>query len=492
VLTNSKKKNGYKFTAHEDLKIYESEFLNHKDPFRYKKDIFDRLNQEFCYIFKGSMIMVINREIKEIYSYSKMDFLSNYGFYTIISPDYDFIKHKDGDKYTYVSCADLWLKSTDRLQYLKTGFSEKDEPNVFNTFIPEFLPQTEPGDVLPILKHILEIWCKNVKDIYEYTIKWLAFTVQKPFEKIGVSFNLASQQGAGKGIVIEKLLDYFGCYFKSVRDCDVLGNFNSAIEGAFVLFFDEQKLNNSSESKAAMKRLITEKTLPVVYKGKESHNIVSTCNVIMATNNERHCNVEANDRRNFCIELDNKYAGPSNPVKDQYFAGINAVKSSHFIHYLKNVDISNFNPREFPVTDELKNQMLSGLTALQSFWYHVLGYPPENIEKHPTSLDTNLINYRAIDSFRIKENIIYPYTEIYDYFNKYIKYFSSKYSQSKYISHIQFFQMSAKLLPSLERKRKNVTEGDKKVKIGTLTVTSIIDARNDLIKSLGFDPFAIN
>lgn len=491
-VTDSRSENSYKFDAHSDLKLFEAEFLIHKDSFRYRKAIFNRLNEEFCYIFQGSMIMVLNRQSKEIYSYSKTEFLSNYGHYTIVNPDYDFTKHKDGDKYTYVSCADTWLKSTDRLQYLKTGFSEKNEPNVFNTFIPEFLPETEPGDVSPILDHILKIWCKNMVIIYEYVICWLAFTVQKPFEKIGVAFNIASQPGAGKGVVFDKLWKYFGIYFKSVRNSDVLGHFNSAIEGAFVLFFDEQKLNNSADAKGAMKKLITEEILPVVYKGKESRNINSVCNVICATNNERYSNFEANERRNFCIELDNKYAGLDTPEKKAYFSKIRAVEPNHFIHFLKNVDISNFNPRQYPTTDELKNQMLSGLTAIQSFWHHCLSDPLESLEKPQVTLDTNLINHRQIEALRIIENKIYQYPEFFDYFTKYIKFYTSRYCQSKYVSHNQFFQQSAKLIPSISKKRKDVKEGDKKVKIGTLTISSITTARNDLIKSLGFVPFVLD
>jgi len=488
------------FEAYKQLKQLEKEFLVHKDSIIYRHEILDCLNQEFCFILEGSFIIFINKTLRTIKKYNKLDFLANFGNYKIINPDHKF-DEKDGENkkgknigedYEYVSCADFWLKSPGRIEYFDVNFSEHDEPGIFNMYIPEFLPDLEQGDVAPLLDHILTIWCKKNGVKYEYTIKLLAHMIQKPFVKTCISLLLSSKEGSGKGVVIEKLLEYFGMYFKSVRNSDALGNFNSIIADAFILFFDELNYSGSSESKAAMKRLITESILPVTQKGKEAKNIKSHCNIIVATNNSRYCNAEAKSRRNYPLELDDKYSGVATPESIAYFTKIKAVKAIHFIYYLKyNVDISNFNPREFEITEELKNQMFLSLTALQAFWHHILSDPLEDMTIPSTTLDSNLVTYRFINSLRLKEDVRYTYTDIYDYFTKFVKFFTNKYSKAKDVTHNQFFQNSWSIFKSIEIKRKNIQGTDKRVKIGTFVIGSITTARKELCDFLGFDIFTL-
>lgn len=479
------------FPAYRDLKIIEQTFLQTKDSEVYRKEVLLRLNKIFCFIDEGLVIGVIDERKKKTKIMGYNEFPKKYKNFKIIDPEQNF-EGKTTKKHKYISINDVWMDSMYRKEVDGVCFSAEDQPDKFNMYIPGLLPKTQEGDVTPILEHIQKIWCRNCPIKYNYIINWLAFSVQKPFEKIGVALVLGSQQGAGKGIIIEKLEQYYGQFFKSLRDSDALGQFNGSIAKTFIIFFDESHSTKSAERRSGMKRLITEKLLPVEYKGKDVINIESACNVIIATNNIRTCEAEAKARRYYPVMLDNRYAGISTEETETYMDKIIKVKAIHFIHYLKTVDISKFNPRKFEINEDLMEQMHLNLTCLQSFWYHILSYPNQKLirdnGKEDLTINTNTAEIKMIEDFRIKANVKYEKAKMVEYYQLFAKHFMNKSSRTKDLAYIQFFKETVKLIPSFKTER----HVEDKVKLGYNVLPSIEGARKEWIKHVGYDPFTLD
>lgn len=475
------------FNAKIDLKRLENDFLIHKDPNVYRLALINRLNEEFAYIRRNPpIILVIERQIKQLVHHSHSSFMNVFGVHKVLDFDCDLDSKK---KNTYISCTTLWLNSDHRKEYVEIGFSPKSQPGILNSYIHGFLPKTEPGEIGPLLEHLDVIWARKSIVKFDYLIKWLAFGVQKPFEKQGVALSPISQQGAGKGILTDKLSSHYGHFYRSVRESDVLGNFNSAVVGVFFLHFDEAVFNSSPEARANMKRLITERQLQVTYKGSDSVSVESTCSVIISSNNTRVCDAEAKSRRYYPIYLDNRYAGPGTPMSTEYMQKVIDVKPAHFIYFLEHVDISNFNPREFEITEDLMDQMILSLTALQSFWLLLLENPPDNESIISKSYNINTEELKAIARLRIKENDPLPNEELYNYYKQYNKHLSTRYKKMNELSYMQFLKECHSLIPSITSYRKNIKKDSVISKAGHLLIKSIPEARKEWIKSVGFNPF---
>ena len=75
-----------------------------------------------------------------------------------------------------------------------------------------------------------------------------------------------------------------------------------------------------------MKNLITQESVQVNKKGKEVYGIRNTTAFMITTNNDLFVGVEEGQRRVVAYELDDKYAGPSNPVIKAYVEKVRGCK----------------------------------------------------------------------------------------------------------------------------------------------------------------------
>ena len=67
-------------------------------------------------------------------------------------------------------------------------------------------------------------------------------------------------------------------------------------------------------------------------------------NYIITTNNDWFAGCTEDDRRHYCLALNNQFAGRSTAEKDNYFKKIYQAPAEAFAKILYNRDISEFNP----------------------------------------------------------------------------------------------------------------------------------------------------
>jgi hypothetical protein len=88
----------------------------------------------------------------------------------------------------------------------------------------------------------------------------------------------------------------------------------------------------------------------------------------MAFSNEKNFwPSEQGARREFLLEVDNKYTGSheENPAAKPYFDKVAAVDPAKFAHFLYNRDISKFNVVAVPITDLQREQAANNLDSVE-------------------------------------------------------------------------------------------------------------------------------
>jgi acyl carrier protein len=229
-----------------------------------------------------------------------------------------------------------------------------------------------PGDCQMFLDHLRNVLCKGNDDYYDYLIRWMANAVQNPHLPGQVAVVLKGDQGTGKGTFARIFGHLFGAHYKYVSDPrHVIGTFNYMLNDAVLVFADECFVSGSKQHESALKALITENTLRVEQKGVDSVDARNCVHLIMATNKEWAIGAELSDRRFFVLDVDR-----ARRVDIEYFARMQEQMENGgyqaLLHMLMTLDLSDFDVRLCPKTEELRNQQDYSLDSMQGFVLELL------------------------------------------------------------------------------------------------------------------------
>jgi hypothetical protein len=261
-----------------------------------------------------------------------------------------------------------------RLKYPLINFypSMEKQPfyNVFKGF--HVLPSDNKIDektpsIQPVLEHIKNIWCDGNEEYYNYTIRWLAQTIQTPWNRTEVALVLKSAEGSGKGIILNHFIStIMGLYdqdtgaqgsFRTVKKAtDVFGQFTNTLEGCCMLFLDELVWGGDKQASGILKALITEPTNKIEFKGVSSYQVRAFQNVLIASNEKWVVPASDNTRRYFVLECNNKYSGIQNAISKTYFDAILNVPIQDVADFFYQFDLTGFNSKEPPLTEALNEQ----------------------------------------------------------------------------------------------------------------------------------------
>lgn len=189
----------------------------------------------------------------------------------------------------------------------------------------------------PLLQHIRRVWCSNDQRSYRYVIGWMANVIQKR-GKNGTALVVKGPQGAGKGIVVQKLGEIIGRegdhFFHAHNIEDVLGTFTHNLRAACLAFLDEATYGGNIEQAQRLKKLVTEPTHIINGKYQPSYTVDSFLNIIIASNDKFVVPCEPRQRRFFALEVSSEYCGRQNKELKQYYDEILAVPAVAFAHVL--------------------------------------------------------------------------------------------------------------------------------------------------------------
>ena len=257
--------------------------------------------------------------------------------------------------------------------YDEVAFSPKaTPPRVLNFWVDPPIKPIE-GDWFVIQEFLHTVICNNSVTLNDYLIRYLAHMLQKPHEKPGIMIVFLSGQGCGKGTFYKLISRIWSRTTLQVCDInEVIGQFNAALERNYVVCMDEALFAGDKKSLDKLKSLITEPTCRIEQKHQPSRTIDSYHRCFAASNHDHFAHVDKDDRRFVFVRLSSVHK------QDQvYFDAVNDALDDDAViaammHDLMNLDLTGFNIRKRPQTEEHLNQRLQSLGGFERYWYEVL------------------------------------------------------------------------------------------------------------------------
>lgn len=260
---------------------------------------------------------------------------------------------------------DHWLQMQDRCTY-ENGVEFRPEPGkIANRKKYKKLPAVSKngklnlytglaitprgGDCKPILGHIWEVWCSENKTEFDYIISWFARLLQKPDELGHTVPVLRSDEGAGKNIIIDMLVDAFGQHGLVIANMgDITGPFSDHLATSIFTFLNEAVWGGDKQGEGVLKALITDEKRIFNKKYVPTFTLNNYNHLLIASNNDWVAPVGVNDRRYFYLNVNGSKIGNFDYFKDLAAHICDGGKEA-FLYHLLNLDISQFNPRHMPL-----------------------------------------------------------------------------------------------------------------------------------------------
>lgn len=220
------------------------------------------------------------------------------------------------------------------------------------------------------IKHLWYLSGKN-NAVLEYCLNYFAHMIQCPGELPRTSIVFKSVQGVGKSMFLENFgTRVLGSKYllSTTKIDDILGRFPQ-ISQKFLVVMDETNPKDSFMANENIKSFITAPTLTYEKKGVDGVQIKNCGRMIFLTNNDYPVKIEQTDRRFVVVEC-------SSDIKNNtvYFKGLkNAfdddISVLSFALFLKNRDISKFDPtNDRPITEIYKSIQTATIPMEQRFF----------------------------------------------------------------------------------------------------------------------------
>lgn len=205
----------------------------------------------------------------------------------------------------------------------------------------------------------------------EWTECYLADMLQNPHIIPDVGPAYIGERGIGKNTFF---VDLFATlilgkshYFLTPDLNQVVGTFNSNIEGKSAIFLDEIAVRSRADCHILyqkLKQLITGKTVSVEYKGVDAKECANFARTFFLLNPDNTADFVDNDDRRYPIFRCNPYhKGDSEYWKDFRDKYLNQEMANLYAKYLLSIDISNYNPREFPTNSSEFTKQIREINA---------------------------------------------------------------------------------------------------------------------------------
>ncbi len=266
-----------------------------------------------------------------------------------------------------------FLSNPSTTTYKTQAFSPIPQPNDCLNLWSGYTAVPKQGDYKVIDDYLFDVICSQNNELYKYILNTLAHNIQHPEIKTGVCIVYVGEEGVGKGIKAQLLEAIWSKTTLLVQDMDtVVGNFNKAIEQVFNVFLDEALFSGNKKQTDKLKSMITEPTITIEGKYEPQRKMLSYHRFWAATNRPHFAHIRTDDRRFLFVRVSNIHKQDT-----AYFSKVvNALHDEHtlgaFVHDLLNADLSNFDFRKKPNTEETWEQKRRSLSGVSRYWFEVL------------------------------------------------------------------------------------------------------------------------
>lgn len=287
--------------------------------------------------------------------------------------------------------------------------------NVFNLWMPspfESQPITEDDpefnlEAVTAFSTHLKTLCGNDMAVYDYVCTWVAHSIQKPGEKPGVALNFISNQGVGKNIFANVIVELYGGTSKKLEttqpERDVWGDFNDLMTDAFLVILSETDKRNAKNHDGKIKSIITDNTLTINPKGKTPFTMNSFHRILQLTNEKDPVTTSAGDRRNVIIRCSDENKGDASYFQKitDLFKTPNALRSIYWV--FKVMDISSYRIGKLITTDYHQEIISHNGNPLELFMHWFIENNTGIVELRAEELMAGFTNWKSLHRFKFGE-----------------------------------------------------------------------------------------
>jgi hypothetical protein len=263
-----------------------------------------------------------------------------------------------GKLFVNLWCEDENIRTFENLVYLPKRAVPVGSYNLFSGFNIESIQ----GDI-SAPQSVLKLISKQNAEVFSYIEKWVAHLIQKPYEKPGTCIIIQGNQGIGKDTYFDfigkMLSDYF--FNTSRADTEVFTRFNGHLKKTLLMKFEEASYSTNKNFDSSLKSLITSTQMNFEDKGAGIVKLDNYLRIVMTTNAEVPVPIEQTDRRFFLVQGSDERMGDLEFWKYTHKELAKQETLQAYYYYLLNLDISDFNPKERPITEfyrETKNRFI--------------------------------------------------------------------------------------------------------------------------------------
>lgn len=311
-----------------------------------------------------------------------------------------FVLNGDGEKGgESIIPINVWLASPNVLCFKNIVFNPRPynmltccTPFELNTYVGMAYPakgsklnatqlkSLEEKELRPFFDHIKNIWCQGNQEYFAYIYNWIWSKITRPWFHIETAIVLQSEQGSGKGIIIEKVAEVVGQrYLSTPKSLDQIcgGAFNEYYyKHCLIMFLDEAMFAGSKATKNQVKTVITDKNISVNEKYLPTYQLENFSSIIMASNEEHAINCEVKNRRYFTLRLSDNFSGShsTNSTNQEHFNAIAAVNPQVLSNYFHSVE-REWTGKKLPTSLAGEDQGIRSMNKVQTFVYDFMQDP---------------------------------------------------------------------------------------------------------------------
>jgi hypothetical protein len=353
------------------------EFLNIdlKDEFT-KADINSkscRYKTEQEYIRDLSRVMRYITNIRKVYIVKQFDNRTN-RFNFVFKPeagmreDLSFSLSQFGDEH-----GTGWsvFRHYDSLIEMKKGMkffsTDKEVFSVWQGWKYNKLEVVDEGVVKDWLCMVKDVMASGNELLYNYVLDWVAFILQNVGKKTGTNIILQGLQGVGKGRFCDVVAELFAGYSNpNINKIDeITGQFNAVLEGKVLIVLNEARSVDEEKNTNydVLKSITTDETFTINEKNVPRFYAENVVNLIISTNNVYPVKIEASDRRYVVLRCCGVHINDFDYWK-RLSDGFTVDFYNNLYTFLLSRDISQFNPRVIPMTEEKLDLIRVGRTEI--------------------------------------------------------------------------------------------------------------------------------
>ena len=279
------------------------------------------------------------------------------------------ISDEPGDS---IAISDVWLEHPNRREFEGIEFApETPHPSFYNLW-RGFAVEPVPGECHLYLAHVKENICQGNEVLYRYVISWMAHATQHPGELPGTALVLRGAQGVGKGVFVENFGKLFGQHYLTVyRLSQITGRFNGHLKNLLVVHANEAVWGGHKEAEGALKGMVTDPMMPIEAKGKDIIQLQNFKRLIVSSNEQWAVPLDLDDRRFLILDVSSAHK-----EDHAYFAAIELQMQNGgweaLMHMLAIHDLSKFNVRKLPQTDNGLDIKLLSANHTTNWWFEQL------------------------------------------------------------------------------------------------------------------------